>query len=259
MVQGVERGTLEDGCPVCIYKVGTPDPQGKLIAYWLFKVREDDATIAEKEFVIFGESQLLIRRVLTESVQAPAISWNLAEIEGLDVVTPEKPLVSIVPNMVIPNVSVQHMVERAKFETYIFASNPPWTGPVEIIDCIDPASFGQRMYIFACRADDGRHLVLVQSPTYNKMLGKFAKSGNLVYTSPNGFKVWGGGPDKWYSKILLSSARATIKDPPSDDRTGYVLESPAGTWPALAINGPLTDEGLHSLIDSFIPAKKYSE
>lgn len=258
MVQNVEQGTLQDGCSAHIYKVGTPDPHGKLKAYWLFKVRDDDGTIAEKEFVISGQSQLLIRRVLTESVQAPEISWSLAEIEGLNMVADAEPRVSVTPDMVIPNVTVQRMVERASFETYIFATKPSWTSKPEIIDCIDPASFGKRMFIFACRADDGRHLVLVQSPTYNKMLGKFVEDGHLVYTSPNGFKVWGGGPDKWYSQILLQSARAWIKDPPADDRIGYVLESPAGTFPALAVNGPITNEELHSLIDSLVPASETS-
>ncbi|MHC4623816.1 MAG: anti-sigma factor family protein [Planctomycetota bacterium] len=259
MLQDVSEGTLQDGCPVLIYKVGTPDPNGKLDSYFLFKVRRDDGTIAEKEFVIFGESQLLIRRVLTESVQAPAISWNLAEIEERYVAAPEEPLVSITPDMVLPNVSVKHMIERSKFETYIFVKNPSWAGHREIIDCIDPASPGYRMFCIAYRADDGRHVVMVQSQTYNKMLGNFAKQGQLVYTSPNGFKVWGGGPDKWYSNILLSSARASIKDPPAEDRIGYVLESPAGTFPALAVNGPLTVEELHSLIDSLVPAKEYRE
>jgi len=257
MVQSVEQGTLWDGSPTHIYKVGTPDPQGQLKTFFLFKVRDEDETIAEKEFVVSGKTQLLIRRVLTESVQQPQFSWNLAEVEGLDVSTEAKPRVSITPDMVIPNVTVQHMVEKTSFETYVFATNPPWTGTPEIIDCIDPASFGKRMFIFAARADDGRHLVLVQSPTYNKMLGKITKVGRLVYTSPNGFKVWGGGPEKWYSKILLQSARASIKDPPADDRVGYMLESPAGTIPALAINGNISDEELHNLIDSLVPAKEY--
>jgi hypothetical protein len=259
MVQGVEQGTLEDNSLVQIYKVGIPDPQDNLHAYWLFKVRQDDATIAEKEFIISGESQLLIRRVLTESVTEADISWSLAEIEGLQGITELDPRVSVMPDMVITDVSIQHMVERASFETYVFTRNPSWTGAFEIVDCIDPASLGQRMFIFASRADDGRHLVLVQSPTYNKMLGNFTKMSQLVYTSPNGFKVWGGGPQKWYSQILLSSARSAIKDPPSEDRIGFILESPAGTFPALAINGPLSDAELHNLIDSLIPAKDYLE
>ena len=149
------------------------------------------------------------------------------------------------------------MVERAKFETYVFSVKPAWTGAVDITDALDPASPGGRMFIMAARAQDGRHLVLVQSPTYNALLGGFVKQGQIVYTSPNGFKVWGGGPQKWYSGILLQSARYVIQDPPSEDRTGYILESPAGTFPALAINGPVTEEELHRLVDSLIPARSY--
>ena len=78
MVQSVEPGTLADGTPVHIFKVGMPDPDGQASnSWWLFKVRDDDATIAEKEFILLGRPRLLIRRVLTESVEAPGISWNL--------------------------------------------------------------------------------------------------------------------------------------------------------------------------------------
>ena len=254
-VQGIETGALSDGRPVTIFKVGTPDPDGQLHSWWLFKVCDDDSTIAEKEFVLFGRPRLLIRRVLTESVDTPAVSWNLAGIEAG--AAPANPQVSIMPDMVVPHVSVQHMVERASFETYVFSVKPAWTSDIDITDVFDPASPGGRMFAMAARAEDGRHLVLIQSPTYNAMLGTVIKQGRIVHTSPNGFKVWGGGPQKWYSGILLQSAQHVIKDPPSEDRTGYILESPAGTFPALAINGPVTDEELHRLVDSLVPATEY--
>jgi hypothetical protein len=253
MVQSVQESTLADGESIHVYTVGLPDPNGQLQSYWFFKVRDKDSTIAEKEFVLQGRSQLLIRRVLTEPAQSPGVAWDLAGLEGT--ATQASQQVSVTTDMVVQGVSIQHMVDRATFETYVFSTRPAWTGEIEIIDCIDPATPGGRMFIFAARAADGRHLVLVQSPTYNMALGRSAKRGTLVYTSPNGFKVWGGGPEKWYSKILLESARASIKDPPSDDRIGYVLESPAGTFPALAVNGPLSDDEFHKLIDSLTPAK----
>ena len=89
------------------------------------------------------------------------------------------------------------------------------------------------------------------------MLGPAAKTGILAYTSPNGFKVWSSPKGKWLAGILLQSARASIKDQPAENRTGYILETPAGTFPALAVNGTLTDAELHALIDSLIPAKEY--
>jgi hypothetical protein len=255
-VQSVEPAALADGTPVHSFKLGLPHPDGQSNnSWWLFKVRDDDTTIAEIEVVLLGRPRLLIRRVLTESVAAPGVSWNLNELEGTGAQAAQP--VSVTPDMVIPNVSVQHMVERARFETYVFAAQPAWTDAIQITDCIDPAGAGGRMFILTARAEDHRHLVLVQSPTYNNMLGPVVKAGTVVYTSPNGFKVWGGGPQKWYSQILLQSARAFIKDPPSEDRIGYVLESPAGTFPALAINGPVTDDELHKLVDSLIPARDY--
>jgi len=255
MVQSVEPGTLADGAPVHIFKVGMPGPDGQLQGWWLFKVRDDDATIAEKECVLLGRSRFLIRRVVTEPVDKPAISWSLSEIAGTGV--PAAQPVSVTPDMVIPNVSVQHMVERAQFETYVFSTQPSWTGAVQITDCVDPVPPVARMVFRTARAEDHRHIVLVQSPTYNLLSGRVAQGGTLVYTSPNGFKVWGGGPQKWYSQILLQSVQWFIKDKPSEDRTGYILESPTGTFPALAINGPVTDEELHKLVDSLIPAKEY--
>jgi hypothetical protein len=256
-VQGVEMGTLDNGSPVHIFKVGLSGPDGRMPSYWLFKVRDDDQTIAEKEFVIDQQRHMLIRRVLTRYVDRPEISWNMAELVSSGISAGQKPLASITPDMVISNVSIQHMVERASFETYVFSSRPFWTNSFTIADCIDPASFGKRMFIFACRADDGRHVVLVQSPSYNATLGMFVRKGSLIYTSFNGFKVWSGGRDKWLAQILLESARAKIKDRPSEDRTGYILESPAGTFPALAINGLITEEELHGLVDNLVPAKEY--
>ncbi|MBN2132320.1 MAG: zf-HC2 domain-containing protein, partial [Sedimentisphaerales bacterium] len=181
-VLSVEQAALSDGAPVHIYKVGTPGPDGQLSAWWLFRVRDEDATIAEKEFVVSGRSLLLIRRVLTEPVEAPEVSWNLDEIETLIGAPEAGPQVSVMADMVIPRVSAQHMVERADFETYVFKTRPAWTGDIEITDCIDPASPGGRMFIMTARAEDGRHLVLVQSPTYNKMLGNVVKQGKVVYT-----------------------------------------------------------------------------
>ncbi len=154
-----------------------------------------------------------------------------------------------------PNVSTQRMVEQAKFETYILSTTPSWTAQPQIGDL---GFFGKRLFIITCRAEDNRHVVLVQSETYNKTLPqKISGEGQLVYTSPNGFKVWAMPEDreKWFSGVLLKSAYYFIKEPPSDNRTGYVLESPIGTFPALAINGPISDEELHSLVDSLVPAR----
>ena len=154
--------------------------------------------------------------------------------------------------MVISDVSVERMVERASFPTYIFQSDPPWAGERQITDVLDIVSPPNRMFAVTYRADDGRHVVLIQAASYNKMGATLAKLGKVVYTSPGGIKVLSGERDQWLAGILLQSARASIKDPPSNNRTGYLLETPDGTFPALAINGQLTDEELHGLIDSLV-------
>lgn len=254
------EATLEDGTKVRLLKADLPkadSPEGLPDAYYLFKIRTSDNTIAEMEWLVGGESMLVVRRLRTETVESPAVSWNLAGIETLADDSWPGSKVVIRPDMVVPKVSVQRMIERANFETYVFASNPPWAGEFQITDILDIVSPPQRMFAITYRAQDGRHVVLIQSPSYNRMLGPLVKMGTVVYTSPKGFKVWSGVRDKWLAGILLKSARAAIKDRPSKDRTGYVLESPAGTFPALAVNGQLTDDELHALIDSLVPAREY--
>jgi hypothetical protein len=206
-----------------------------------------DSLIPAKEYV----------KKFPAAASAPANPSNLAEVKGQASVPPEPSQPGVRPDMVLPSVSVQHMVEKADFETYIFAADPPWASKREVTDVLDVASPPQRMFFLSYVAGDHRHVVLIQSPTYNKALGPAAKTGSLAYTSPNGCKVWSGPRGKWLAGILLQSAQAWIKDQPAENRTGYILETPAGTFPTLAINGPVTDAELHALIDSLIPAKEY--
>ncbi|MHC4799731.1 MAG: hypothetical protein ACYTF1_24110, partial [Planctomycetota bacterium] len=58
-----------------------------------------------------------------------------------------------------------------------------------------------------------------------------------------------------WTEIVLKAAEIS----PSDDRRGYVLESPMETYSTLTINGQLTEEELHNLVDSLVPAKEYKE
>jgi len=57
-----------------------------------------------------------------------------------------------------------------------------------------------------------------------------------------------------FADTFLKSVGYVIKDLSADECIGYALESPTGTFPALAINGPVTPEDLHDLIDRLIPA-----
>jgi hypothetical protein len=153
------------------------------------------------------------------------------------------------------NIPIQRMVEKAKFETYIFSSNPSWTAQAQITE-LD--FFGQHTFITIYRSDDGRHVVLSQDASYKEKLEpKIKEQGQVVYTSPNNFKLIRGGPEKWFSKILLKSAGHVIDDAPADNRTGCAIESPANAFLLLAINGPATEQELHQLVNSLIPAAEY--
>ena len=261
LVSEAGRVKLRDGSAGRAIKVALPGggPEEVADTYWLWKIRETDSTIAEMEWVVKGQSMLVVvvLRERSGSVTDTGIPWDLAGYKS-PVGWPgagAKP--GIFPDMVLPDVSVQSMVERANCETYIFATDPPWASQRVITDILDVASPPHRMFAISYRAGDGRHVVLDQSASYNKMLGPLVKTGRLVYTSPNGFKVWSGPRGKWLAGILLQSMRATIKDPPSENRTGYMIETPAGTFPALAINGVISDDELHGLVDSLVPAKEY--
>jgi hypothetical protein len=244
---------LEDGAEVTTYKVGYKKLTGELDTYWLFRQRKDDHTIAEMEFILLGQTQMLIRRVSTDHAAQTNIAWDLSQIDISHTPLEKSPKVAVAADMVIPNVSVEHMAEKADYETYIFSAPPSWANQAELTDCLDVASPPHRMFFAVYRAGDGRDVVLVQCQSYNKMMGQFYRKGRLVYTSPNGFKVWSGGPEKWWTEIVMNSAGLK----PSKDRVGYGLESPAGTFPALAINGRLTEEELKTLVDNLVPAKEY--
>ncbi len=252
-VQRLEDTTLADGTPVRVLKTNPMTPEGTPESYMLFRIRQDNGTIAEMEWMAAGESLLLFRRIKTSTLEDRGIHWDLSEID-----TKAKPGVSspeVVPDMVIPDVSVEHMAEKADFAVYIFSATPAWTQRRVILDILDIASPPHRMFALAYPASDKRHVVMIQAVTYNQAFGGLVKQGTLIYTSPNGFKVWSTPQDKMGAMIALQSLRAVIQDAPSEDRTGYILESPAGTFPALAVNGPVIDDELHRLIDSLVPVK----
>lgn len=263
LVSDAGEVTLDDGTTARVLKVAFPEPEGdapRFNAYYLFTIREDNNTIAKMEFFADEKSLLVIRRVRRESVESPGVRWNLAGIERQVEEPQSKSRIKIMPDMVLPNVTVEHMIQKADFETYVFSMDPPWAGQRQIADILDIVIPPHRMFAITHKADDGRHVVLFQSHSYNKMLGPVAeKMGKVVYTSPGGVKVLSTSRDRWLAGILLQSARGAINFIPSDDRTGYVLQTPSGTYPALAVNGQLTDEELHALIDSLIPAKDYVE
>jgi hypothetical protein len=256
LVSDAGEVALDDGTKGQVLRVSYPprDAKTKQDDYMLFAIRHDDNRIARIEFVVDGKSLYEVRRVTTETIDRADIAWNLDGIADAAAETAPKPSASITPDMVLRDVAVKHMVEKASFPAYIFQSNPSWAGERQITDILDIVSPPNRMFAITYRAEDGRHVVLLQSASYNRMLEPMTKIAKVIYTSPSGVKVLSSAQDKWLAGILLQSSQATIQDPPSENRTGYLLQTQDGTFPALAVNGQLTDEELHQLIDSLVPA-----
>ncbi|MFC1738174.1 hypothetical protein ACFL1G_03880 [Planctomycetota bacterium] len=255
-IERIADATIEPGVAVRVYKQGFVDMFGDINTYWLFKARDDNKTIAEMEFVLANSTQLVIRRVLCESVKVPQFSWDLVEIDQQIRHAQQSPKVAVQPDIMRSNISVQHMIDNASFETYILGKTPSWTDEPQLDDMADFANPQERMFIITYRANDGRHLILCQSKTFNDFLRSILAYGAKTYTSSNGVKLWdGGSTQKWWTEIHLSSAGFT----PADDRSGYVLESPTDTFVSVAVNGQLTEEELQELTDSLIPAKEYQK
>jgi hypothetical protein len=143
-------------------------------------------------------------------------------------------------------------------QPFTLASIPAWAQTPQTIttsDIPDEPRFRvvREVYgctMIVCRAVDGRHVVLAQSPGYASLQGKVRQGGQIVYMSPSGFRAWRGGPEKWYFEVILKSAQNIIKETPSDQRCGYVIESPAGEMAILAVNGPLKQDELVDLVNS---------
>jgi hypothetical protein len=249
--------SLDDGTKGRQLRVSYPPPSEEIQqnAHVLFTIRSDDNTIARIEFVVDNKPLYEVRRVKTETLDRADVAWDLAGIAESLAKSAPAPSASIVPDMIVRDVSVKHMIEKATFPTYIFQANPSWAGERQITDILDIVSPPNRMFAITYRAGDGRHVVLLQSASYNRMLEPITKIAKVVYTSPSGVKVLSGPQDKWLAGILLQSSQAVIQAPLSEERTGYLLQTPDGTFPALAVNGPVTDDELHQLVDSLVPAK----
>ncbi len=260
-VQEVVNDTLEDGTPVLVYKVGYADPWGELNSFYLYKIRQADEIIAEIEYIYMGKRQMTIHRLVSEQVDSPGYSWNLAEL-STEQLADQTPSDVTVTDVAIDNVSVRHMIDNAEFEPYIFSTDPPWTTGRIIIDTVDPMNPPARMFVivYAPKQDDPRMVMLIQSPTHNKYMTTIFKQvesqgHSLPYTEyENGCKLYRniGGEDFW-TKICFQN----VGIEPAKERSGFVVVTPSGTVPLIAVNGRVTEEELTEMVNSLIPAKDY--
>jgi hypothetical protein len=219
-------------------------------------IRDDNRRVESLELVVSGKRLYTVRHAEAVGGREPQYGWDLA---GLRPATEKKPggdrlPVKTLAGMVRLNVAVEDLAKQADYPVYAFERDPSWSARRQFVDMLDVASPPHRMSAAVYPAKDERHVVLVQAHTFNANLGPLARSGKLLYTSPAGVKVWSTERAQQMAEILLSSMSATgiFPGPLAKDRSCYLLETPEGTFPALAVNGALTDAELHGLVDSLV-------
>lgn len=259
-IKDVTSETFYDGTPARVYKLAFTDAWGKTNSYFAFRVDPDSEIINEIECVFEGTTTRLHRRTVTETVDSPKLSWNLSELNAS---AAKQTDVNIDTDDGADIVTVEQMTERATYPVYIFEKVPSWTNKRLIYDLPDEASAPARMFCVTYTSKDGRDVVLTQGETFNRYFtAAFDKIQELgekipwIYESKDGFKVLHQDDkttEMWWTELALKSSGFE----PRDNRIGYILCSPAGSFMVLAVNGPLSEQELHGLIDSLIPAQEY--
>jgi hypothetical protein len=104
-------------------------------------------------------------------------------------------------------------------------------------------------------------VMLVQSQTHNKYMGAMFKQVEAQggYKLPyveyaNGCKVYRNtSGEAYWTELCFKNSNVE----PAKDRCGFIVVTPSGTIPLIAVNGPVTEEELAGLVNSLIPAKDY--
>ena len=254
-----EDGTIKlaDGAAAHVLRVTSLESASGigLDSYLRIVVRDDDHRVDSLEFFASGKKIYTIRRDKSAGRPEPTYGWDLAGLRPAidqEKAGPRSP-VQALADMFRLNVSADAMARRADYPVYLFSRDPAWSERRQIIDLLDVATPPHRMFTVVYPAKDKRHVLLVQAHTFNANLAPMARASQLQYTSPAGIKVWISKDARPMAKILLSSIGSTrliFSDPPSPDCTSYLLETPEGTFPVIAVNGVLTDAELHGLVDS---------
>ncbi len=153
-------------------------------------------------------------------------------------------------------IKTEGIAKDVGFEFYVLSAGPAWANEPRTLKVANVMGLGGDIYMTCSLAEDGRHVVFMQSEMMSEMLlnklrtGVRTGEGEHVYTSDGGLKVYRGGPEKWYTGILLESVGSMLPDKASADRIGCGIETPDEGVILLAINGPATDEELFNLVES---------
>jgi len=147
-------------------------------------------------------------------------------------------------------IKTEGIAKDVGFEFYVLSIAPAWASEPRTLKVSNVMGLGDDIYMTCSLAGDGRHVVIMQAEMMSEMLLNKIRTGEHVYTSASGLKVYRGGPEKWYSGILLESVGSMLPDKASADRIGCGIETPDEGVILLSINGPATDEELFDIIES---------
>jgi len=220
----------------------------------------EDNIIYEIQCVVENQPTMNIKRVSMQTVTTAALSWDLKEVEEK-----KTPAVSasvlIRSDMFSANISVEQMVRTADFETYIFSINPAWTSDGQISSGPDEGSSTSLMFNTIYPAKDSRNIILSQMPSLTRyhtgIVKKMEENGQhwpASYSSVRGFEMYHTGEsEKWWTEFSIKASGFE----PVENRCGVIIKTPSDTYMALAINGPVSEEDFHKLVDSLVPAREY--
>lgn len=163
--------------------------------------------------------------------------------EGYDV---KKEIVGL--KLDVKEVTKEYIRQTAARPVYTMSHVLSWTKSPFIVEATDPSDSKHKIYLSIAVGTDSRHVVIAQSVAYQNLAEQIHDGHKCLEI--NGFTVWNGGPEKWYSKTTLESAESFIPPGISKDRTGYAIETPENTILVVGVNGALADEELLEMIES---------
>ena len=252
--------TIEDGKKARVYKIGFTDAWGNADTYFLFRVRSNTDIIDRIECIVKGSTTRVHQRLVTETVDNPEFSWNLTELNSSTTEQTSDNVETIVGANIV---NVQHMAQNATCPVYIFANDPSWTNQRVIYDLPDSTIPTGRFFCVTYRSKDGRDIALTQGESFTRyftaLINKVKEQGDEVpwnYESDNGFKIFhqnDKNTEMWWTELALKSSGFN----PQANRVGYIIVSPAETYLVLAVNGPISEQEMHSLTNSLISVEEY--
>ena len=273
-IEEQSREQLADGRWLRVFKLRWPGTD----AYHIFKVDVDDNTIEQIESVAYGWTIQQIRRISSNTVEAPGFSWNLAELAGQS--SPLEPEV-IITEGVTP-VTPQQMADSAQVETYVLGSKPDWIKEQKCVILSDKVSPYGAAYVVFCSTNDGRCVAISQGRTVHHYISGLLNMSNQAglrwfpnYMSQNRFKVHDVSTLGRIVGIAILTAVSDLTDDtgsklwssdalfkqlgfePLPDYRIYMLDSPTDAYSSITFNGKFSDAEVRELIENLIPTRLY--